>query len=66
MTAYLVYVRSMSGTVGPQVWYDPPPRGYTGIDVVGERLPVSPHILKMSDYRLDQIEARVLRERAGA
>jgi len=54
---FLVFVRTMSGLVFPQIWYDPPPKGYSGIDVVGDKLLIPQEV--EADVPPDAVLARV-------
>lgn len=61
MTSYLVYVQGMSGTIGPQIWHDPPPGGYRDINVVGTMLPIPPHIQRHVHHVIKMVERLMLR-----
>lgn len=54
---WLVHVRTMSGCIFPQIWYDPPPKGYSGIDVVGEKLLIPQEV--EADVPPDAVLSRV-------
>lgn len=59
MQAYLVHVSTFSGLVFPQIWFDPPPRGYSEIKPIGGVM--TPITFDITGMSLKQIEARVLR-----
>lgn len=55
---FLVYVRSMSGIIGPQIWYED--FVGTGLDVVGDKLRLPPDYDSLD---LDAVVERVQRIR---
>lgn len=55
---WLVFVQGMNGIVAPQIWYDPPPGGYTDTRVVEKLLiPQEVEIGVSPDAVLARVEA---------